>query len=144
MLSGVDEADQQGRESGALRRHRVLLIEDHADTAEAMAELLREVGYDVLTVGSCAEALRADLEHVDVIVSDLGLPDGNGIDLLPRLRQVRYVPALALSGYESEAALLAIEQAGFERHLAKPVDIGQLFEVLAALVEPRRGSQVAG
>jgi CheY-like chemotaxis protein len=138
----VNQTDQEARESGAFRRHRVLLIEDHADTAEAMAVLLDEVGYDVLTVGSCAEALRVNLEHIDVIVSDLGLPDGSGLELLPRLRQRRYVPALALSGYETNEH--AIEAAGFERHATKPVEVGRLFEVLGELVEPDKGGQVAG
>ncbi len=149
----VDDVELQARPtaqpkrvspSGAVRRHRVLLIEDHVDTAEVMAELLQDVGYNVVTASSCEEALRADLEHVDVIVSDLGLPDGSGLELLPRLRQIRYVPALALSGYGMDTDVRAAREAGFERHLTKPVDFGKLFEALTALLGQDQSSKVAG
>jgi len=139
-----DSESNRARPSGAVPRHRVLLIEDHADTAEVMAELLREVGYDVIMASSCEEALRVDLGRVDVIVSDLGLPDGSGLDLLPKLRRTHYAPALALSGYGMDADVRAAEAAGFERHLTKPVDFGALFEALAQLLVDPQGGKVAG
>jgi signal transduction histidine kinase len=135
---------KRGSPSGAVRRHRILLVEDHPDTAEVMTELFQELGHDVVTAHSCEEAMGVDLDEVDVIVSDLGLPDGTGLELLPRLRQRRYVPALALSGYGMDADVRAARAAGFERHLTKPVDFARLFEALADLLEQPQSGQVAG
>jgi CheY-like chemotaxis protein len=145
-MASQDDKPNDGlrRPSGAVRRRRILLIEDHLETAEVMAELFRELGYDVVMASSCDEALRIDLAEVDVIVSDLGLPDGSGLELLPRLRQRRYVPALALSGYGMDTDLRAALAAGFERHLTKPVDFGQLVEVIAALLQQPQSGQAAG
>src|SRR5205823_5859407 len=72
-----------GAGAGAARANRILLVEDHHDTAQTMARLLRGFGYNVRLADSVASALQvAQAEHFDVIISDIGLPDGSGLDLM--------------------------------------------------------------
>jgi PAS domain S-box-containing protein len=105
---------------------RILLVEDHADTAEAMAELLRLLGHRVTTAGGIEEA-RVAVEAgtsnggFDLVVSDLGLPDGSGLDLMRELSSRFGLRGIALSGYGMEEDLRQSREAGFERHLVKPV-----------------------
>jgi signal transduction histidine kinase/CheY-like chemotaxis protein len=120
--------------SASVRRHCLLLIEDHADTLQVMTEVLEEEGYAVVTAASCQQALSQDMSEVDAIISDLGLPDGNALELLPRLRETRHVPALVLSGYGLPSDVEASRAAGFERHLTKPVDLRQLLQALSELL----------
>ena len=110
---------------------QILLVEDHADTAEAMAELLRLLGHRVTVAGGVAAALaaaeRAEREDgLDLLISDLGLPDGSGLDVMRRLSASRCLPAIALSGYGMEDDVRRSLEAGFGRHLTKPVSLQAL------------------
>jgi PAS domain S-box-containing protein len=114
----------------------LLLVEDHADTAEAMAELLESLGYRVTVAGTMAAGLEAaervagDGGRIDLVVSDLGLPDGSGLDLM-RLLSTRYgLRGIALSGYGMEDDLQRSREAGFEKHVTKPVSLQTLQAVL--------------
>jgi PAS domain S-box-containing protein len=107
---------------------RVLLVEDHEDTAQAVAELLEHYGYRVRTASTIAEALSEAKQGCDVVLSDLQLPDGSGYELLGQLPPG--LPALALSGLGSEADVERSNRAGFAEHLVKPISASQ---VLAAL-----------
>jgi DNA-binding response OmpR family regulator len=111
-------------------RRRILLIEDHPDTAASLTELLTEEGFEVQTVRTAASALAVDLARVDLVVSDLGLPDRSGHELMRELRARRTLPAIALSGYGTEADMRASEAAGFDAHLTKPVDWSELLAVI--------------
>jgi len=128
---------------GAGARSRILLVEDHADTARIMAELLENAGYDVLLAKSIASAVACASQPFDVLVSDIGLPDGSGLDLVRRLRPSRPVPAIALSGYGTTADVSRSHAAGFQRHLVKPVDLRDLLraidEVRLSAPVPRPG-----
>jgi CheY-like chemotaxis protein len=120
-------------ESGALR---ILLVEDHADTAETLHRLLSRRGYEVRTAASVADAMRvADTFVFDVLVSDIGLPDGRGTELLGRLqRQIdRPIRAVAMSGFGMEDDIERSRQAGFADHLTKPVDFGELERAISHL-----------
>lgn len=112
---------------------RVLYVEDHGDTAALMREMLEMEGHRVHTAGDVATALdTADREDFDVLVSDLGLPDGSGHDLMRQLRaRGRTFPAIALSGYGHEQNVRESREAGFTLHLTKPVPIEKLLEALA-------------
>ena len=100
---------------------RILLVEDHEDTAEAMADLLGARGHRVTVARTLAEArAAADRESFDLLVSDLGLPDGSGHELMRELG-ARGLRGIALSGYGMEDDLRKSREAGFERHLIKPV-----------------------
>ena len=113
---------------------RVLLVEDHADTARMMARLLRASGYEVRTAGTLADAVSsARGGPFDLLISDLGLPDGTGLDLIRDLRSRPYVGpfrAIALSGYGMEEDLRQTREAGFAAHLTKPVSFDDLDGVI--------------
>ena len=86
-----------------------------------------------------AEAVALfEKEDVHVIVSDIGLPDGDGFELMERLRQIRPVPGIALSGYGMEHDLNRSRSAGFVEHLTKPVDWPQLEDALLRLLKDHR------
>jgi len=107
---------------------RILLVEDHPDTAEAMAELLRLLGHRVTVAGGVAAALAAaeGEDGLDLVISDLGLPDGSGLDVMRRLSASRRLPGIALSGYGMEEDVRRSLEAGFDRHLTKPVTLQAL------------------
>ncbi len=102
----------------------ILLVEDHEDTADAMATLLRARGHQVTVAHTLAQARRAAAaaaSSIDLVVSDLGLPDGSGHELMRELVAVYGLRGIALSGYGMEEDLRKSREAGFERHLTKPV-----------------------
>jgi CheY-like chemotaxis protein len=115
-------------------RCRVLLVEDHEDTSELVALSLRQEGYRVQVAASLAEGLAALELEWDAVVSDIGLQDGSGLDIARRVGQLdasrRPACVVALTGYGADADIAASRAAGFDTHLVKPVDLGQLLQVL--------------
>jgi CheY-like chemotaxis protein len=109
------------------------LVEDHGDTACLMRELLQSIGHEVEHAGDLAQALRMTTEmSFDLLISDLGLPDGTGVDLMNELRsRGNQIRGIVLSGYGREEDVRRSKQAGFADHLTKPVN----FESLAHAVE---------
>jgi signal transduction histidine kinase len=113
------------------RSLRLLVIEDHAATMEVLARLLRRDGHDLLTASTVEDAiLLASTHPFDLVISDLGLPDGSGIDLMRQLTKDYGLRGIALSGYGMAADRAKTQQAGFLAHLVKPVDFDQLNRVL--------------
>jgi CheY-like chemotaxis protein len=113
----------------------LLLVEDHADTAEAMADLLRALGHEVTvagSVGSALDAAEAQGRRFDLVVSDLGLPDGSGLDLMRELSGTYGLKGIALSGYGMEEDVLRSREAGFSKHLTRPVDMQALKAAILA------------
>jgi signal transduction histidine kinase/ActR/RegA family two-component response regulator len=110
----------------------ILLVEDHADTALALTDLLRERGYRVTVAGSikaaldAAAAVQGRAGTIDLVVSDLGLPDGSGQDLMRELVRRFHVRGIALSGYGMEEDVQRSRDAGFDLHLTKPVTLDVL------------------
>ncbi len=134
LLSGMDAppSPEEAKATVAVEKcARVLVVEDHDETRTVFERMLKRRGHVVTTAGSCAEA-RAAFERgeFDVVISDLGLPDGSGLDLMRALRAVREVPAIALSGYGMEEDQRQTAAAGFARHLVKPVDFQDLVRAL--------------
>ncbi|MES1245257.1 MAG: ATP-binding protein [Acidobacteriota bacterium] len=106
---------------------RILLVEDHSDTASALADLLQVQGHEVRIAGSIAQALElAAKGGFDLVVSDLGLPDGSGQDLMRELARRHHLRGIALSGYGMEDDVRRSREAGFEQHLTKPVNLQAL------------------
>lgn len=107
---------------------RILLVEDNADTAGVMTLLLEASGYEVRSAASVADALKAAAaEPPEVVVSDIGLPDGSGLDLMRQLRHRHpMLRGIALSGFGMEEDVRRSLAAGFSEHLTKPVSIDQL------------------
>jgi CheY-like chemotaxis protein len=112
----------------------VLLIDDHTDTLWSLKRLLARHGYNVTTATSCADALACATEATfDVIVSDLGLPDGSGMDLIQKLHKTCSTPAIALSGYGMESDISETLEAGFKIHLTKPIVLQSLLRAIESL-----------
>lgn len=117
---------------------RLLLVEDHRDTLEPLLRLLVLRGYVVKTAGSIAEAVAVAKDFTfDILVSDIGLPDGRGTELLERLtREIRpNLPAIAMSGFGMEDDLERSRLAGFAEHLTKPVEFTALHQAIGRLAK---------
>jgi CheY-like chemotaxis protein len=110
----------------------VLLVEDNEDTAVAMAELLRLHGYDVKVATTVEEALVL-ADDADLMVSDIALPDGTGHELMREISSRRPMRAIALSGYGAPEDVRRSAEAGFARHMVKPVEPDRLLEAIALL-----------
>jgi len=112
---------------------RLLLVEDHESTLKTLALLLRRDGHHVVTAVDLASARAAAAAgQFDLVVSDLGLPDGSGIELMEHLRAIHGLRGIALSGYGMEEDVARSREAGFVTHLVKPVAIADLRRALAA------------
>lgn len=113
---------------------RILLIEDHDPTLRVLARLLRTLGHHVTPANSVTSATAAAArDPFDLIISDLGLPDGSGLDVIRSLRDRYAGRAIALTGYGMESDVAASRDAGFALHLTKPVDLHRLQSALAHL-----------
>lgn len=111
---------------------RVLLVDDHADTVRVTAHLLNRAGYEVRTATTVGEALQiAAGEPLSVVVSDIGLPDASGYDLMRQLRERHAIPGIAVSGFGSEEDRRLSAAAGFVGHVLKPVKMSELKEAIA-------------
>lgn len=114
---------------------RILLVEDHPDTARTLQRLLERAGYVVEIANDAAVALElARKAAFDILVSDLGLPDASGGELMRRLRERSSIKGIALSGYGTEEDQRTSRMAGFEEHLVKPVDLVQLQQAIARVL----------
>jgi signal transduction histidine kinase len=123
------------------RALRVLLVEDHADTRDVLRRLLERWGHTVTLAGSVAEA-RTNLaaEEFDLLLSDIGLPDGSGLEVVTILRARSGIPAVAMSGYGMEADLARAEAAGFTGHIVKPVAAERLREIVERVMQGWHGA----
>jgi signal transduction histidine kinase/ActR/RegA family two-component response regulator len=135
-LETVHSVETAGAAPGAAKRAnghalKILVVEDHADTARVMQRLLRESGHEVATAASMSAALRVLEEAVvDLVISDLGLPDGSGLDLMREIGREHRVKGIALSGYGTEDDVQRSLAAGFAAHLTKPVTIAALRQAI--------------
>ena len=110
---------------------RVFVVEDHPDTSDALCLYLRHIGHTVRSAGTKQEALRKIAGGAyDVLISDIGLPDGDGWDLIREMGDYRPPFAIAMSGYGTVADTERSAEAGFRHHLIKPVSLEKLAAVL--------------
>jgi len=107
---------------------RILLVEDHAETREVLSQLLERRGHTVFPAQDAASALQlAETGEVQLLISDIGLPDGTGYDLMKRLRLTRpSLAGIALSGFGMRSDMAQSREAGFAHHLVKPVNLESL------------------
>src|SRR5262249_37187032 len=117
------------------KRRKLLLVEDHADTREALQMFLERRGYDVRLATDSKSALEAAREPLDVVVCDIGLPDGTGFDVVRKISAEHSVKAIALSGYGGPREKQIAAEAGFAAHLTKPVDGDQLLQAIERLFD---------
>lgn len=111
----------------------ILLVDDHADTCAALERLLTLRGHKVVTAHSIRTAIEtaARDSSLDLLISDVGLPDGNGMDLLRYLRAMRPIRGIAISGFGMDADISKSLEAGFAEHLVKPVKLEKLEAAIA-------------
>jgi CheY-like chemotaxis protein len=113
---------------------RILLVEDHAPTRIALEQLLIRRNYAVRSAASVADARElAKREKFAILISDIGLPDGSGYDLMSEFRKAYGMVGVSLTGYGTEEDVSRSQSAGFVRHLTKPIRMQSLDEALANL-----------
>lgn len=124
-----------GDREGAVPPLRILLVEDHAATRQTLARLLARRRHAVVSAATMTEALEAfGREKFDLVVSDIGLPDGDGCVLMQQLRTRQPgLPGIALSGYGMEKDLARSRDAGFSTHFIKPIDVQSLDRAMARM-----------
>ena len=123
-------------ETTRLRAIRILVVDDHRDTAESLRMVLAQQGHEVRAAASISQALKvAENYEFDILISDMGLPDGHGTELLARLRSATARPILgiAMSGFGMEDDRQRSRQAGFAEHLTKPVELAVLNQAVTRL-----------
>jgi PAS domain S-box-containing protein len=147
----LDPHGRRGAEPEApvpdLRGIRVLVVDDDRDGLRLVSEILEAAGADVQTASSAPAALESlDGTAADVLVTDLAMPQMDGFELIARVRQhasdaVRRVPAAALTAYARSEDRIKALRSGFQMHLAKPIDPGELMLAVASLAARRTDAQ---
>jgi signal transduction histidine kinase/ActR/RegA family two-component response regulator len=127
---------------------RLLVVEDHTDTAAVLGRVLLTWGHDVTSATTAADALALANRHsFDLVISDLGLPDMTGYDLMKQIKAKHGLKGIAMSGYGMEEDIKLSERAGFSDHLVKPMNLEQLEQSIRRVAtngDPRRKSEPLG
>lgn len=123
----------------------LMIVEDDPDTLEMLRATLEARGFYVTACESAAQTLEAaSANQVDLIISDIGMPEMDGFQLIKQLRDVsgyQSIPAIALSGYASQKDAKAALAAGFNAHVSKPVDPAELVIMVNGLLEKTSGAK---
>jgi signal transduction histidine kinase len=118
------------------RRHRLLVVDDHVDTCTGMRMMLERRGYDITVAHSAGQAVeRTQQQDFDLVISDIGLPDRSGYELMSELRQNKGLLGIALSGFGMDADVNKARDAGFSEHLTKPINFDRLEQAIRHLLE---------
>jgi len=134
LAADIPPPDAGLESDGATSPLRILLVEDHDDTRRVLARLLTHFGYDVALASNVQEALQTfRTGSFDAVLSDIGLPDGTGYDIMAEVKRTNNVRGVALTGYGMSEDVRRSKEAGFEFHLTKPVDVAELRTVLRKL-----------
>jgi two-component system, chemotaxis family, CheB/CheR fusion protein len=136
LLAGPVVYAEESAPAGAVE---LLLVEDHADTARVLRRVLEHAGYSVKHAASLAEARElAATNAFELVISDVGLPDGSGLELMRSLHSSYGLRGIALSGFGTDDDRTASHAAGFAEHLTKPVDWPQLRGAIERLLASKR------
>ena len=110
---------------------RILLVEDHGDTRQTLSRLLTHFGHQISVADNTQSALAImQSQKFDVVLSDIGLPDGSGYDVISQAKQKQPVKAVAITGFGTDEDVRRGKEAGFDFHLVKPIDFHELRTVL--------------
>lgn len=135
VANGADGEQPAEAKRDRSRKHRVLLVDDHVDTCTGMKLMLERRGFDISVAHSADQAVeKARQENFDLLISDIGLPDRTGYELMSELRQSKDLPGIALSGFGTEADVNKARDAGFSEHLTKPINFERLEEAIRRLL----------
>jgi PAS domain S-box-containing protein len=128
-------------EPAVARNLQILFVEDHQDTARVLGRILRNAGFEVSHAGSLVKARElANSVRFDLVISDVGLPDGSGLDLMRGLRETQGLTGIALSGFGADDDVAASMAAGFAEHLTKPVDWERLRGAIERLTPSKKAA----
>jgi signal transduction histidine kinase len=123
-------------ETSAVRHHRVLVVDDHQDTCMGMKMMLERRGYQITLAHTADQAVeKARAEDFDLLISDIGLPDRSGYELMRELRASKGLRGIALSGFGAEHDVSKARDAGFSEHLTKPINFERLEEAIRSLID---------
>jgi CheY-like chemotaxis protein len=123
---------------------KILVVDDEEDTRELLRAALGECGVEVLTAATAREAIElAARSKPDVLISDIGMPDMDGFELIRKVRELPAesgggVPAIALTAYARAEDRLRVLRSGYQMHVPKPVEMAELLTVIASLVKRKR------
>ncbi len=137
--SSSDSPSERSAEDKArmqARAPRVLVVDDHHDTCIGMKMMLERRGYRITLAHSADQAVeRAEQENFDLVISDIGLPDRSGYELMKELRASKNLRGIALSGFGMENDVSRAYAAGFTEHLTKPINFDRLEEAIHGLLD---------
>ncbi len=123
------------QEPAVSSQHRVLLVDDHQDTCLSMKRMLERRGYNVTIANSADQAVeKVRTEDFDLLISDIGLPDRSGYELMREIRLDNRLPGIALSGFGTEQDVHQAKEAGFAEHLTKPINFERLEKTIQDLL----------
>ena len=137
------ERDGHGEDLSADRKpdvavtsdRRLLLVDDHYDTCLSMKRMLERRGYQITVAHSAEQAVeKVRTQEFDLLISDIGLPDRSGYELMRELRLNKRFPGIALSGFGSEQDVNQAREAGFAEHLTKPINFERLEKTIQSLL----------
>jgi signal transduction histidine kinase/CheY-like chemotaxis protein len=115
---------------------RVLVVDDHQDTCTGMKMMLERRGYEITVAYSAEQAVqKTHNQDFDLLISDIGLPDRSGYELMRELRESKGMPGIALTGFGSEHDISKARAAGFAEHLTKPINFERLQEAIQNLLD---------
>jgi CheY-like chemotaxis protein len=127
----------EGAPENPRRRIRILLVDDNEDTLNFLSTILLRDGHEVRTASDMSSALRLALgSDFDLLISDIELPDGTGLELMSKIRATRALPGIALSGFGSITDVEHSRAAGFALHLTKPVEFRRLDQAIQQVAAP--------
>jgi PAS domain S-box-containing protein len=131
-------AEPDRMSASARGKINLLLVEDHAETARALSRLLKNRGYKIESAATVATGLEAvERGNYNLLICDLGLPDGTGIELIEKVRETHKTPAIALTGFGMQEDVDRAQRAGFDAHLTKPVSLQKLESTMWQLLQDR-------
>lgn len=123
--------------AGLPRHRRVLVVDDHRDTCTGMKKMLERRGYQITVAHTAQQAVeKVRTQEFDLLISDIGLPDRSGYELMREVRSSKGLPGIALSGFGTEQDVNEARAAGFSEHLTKPINFERLEEAISNLLEP--------
>ena len=118
------------------RKGHLLVVDDHHDTCTGMKMMLERRGYRITLAHTADQAVeKAQQEKFDLLISDIGLPDRSGYELMKELRTKNSLRGIALSGFGMESDITKAHAAGFSEHLTKPINFERLEEAIRGLLE---------
>jgi CheY-like chemotaxis protein len=132
---GQDQQIDREPKPAVPKHRRVLLVDDHHDTCIGMKRMLERRGYEITVAHSAGQAVeKVRTQDFDLLISDIGLPDRSGYELMREVRLNKNLPGIALSGFGTEQDVNQARAAGFAEHLTKPINFERLERTIQNLL----------